>query len=220
MIFPNIRKIQDALYERYKDFSHHNKKNALNELLFIICSAKTYEKNYISAYKNLKFKFKTFKNISNASEREIETTIRFSGLSIKKSQQIKAIFSQITRDFTRPTLSPLEKWSNEECERYLTALPGIGIKSARCIMMYSLGRNVFPVDTHCLRIGKRLGWVPKKWENGALRKKDADFIQERIPPDLRFSLHVNFVSLGRSICRSQQKKCEICPIEPWCPKIS
>jgi endonuclease III len=92
-------------------------------------------------------------------------------------------------------------------------LPGIGKKTARCILMYSLNRQVFPLDTHCARILKRLGFhVP----NGSLRKCE-DEIQHLIPAVIRYSLHVTMIDLGRRICTNRNPKCHICPLQPICP---
>jgi len=101
----------------------------------------------------------------------------------------------------------------------LLSLPGVGRKTARCILMYSLGREVFPVDTHCWRVAIRLGWIAPSCSNGRCYPKDMDALQEKIPPELRYTLHVNMVSLGREICTMRQPKCPDCPLTHLCPKI-
>ena len=78
-------------------------------------------------------------------------------------------------------------------EAYLAALPGVGLKTARCVMMYSLDRAVFPVDTHCMRLFEHLGII-----EGRMRFEYAqDPLQDMVPPRIRRSLHVNAVALGR-----------------------
>ena len=95
----------------------------------------------------------------------------------------------------------------------LTALPGIGIKSAKCAMMYSLGREVLPVDVHVARVAERLGLLPP-----GLTLLQADAVLEHlVPPGLRFDVHVQFVRHGRDLCRKQSPRCSECPLAPRCP---
>jgi endonuclease III len=109
--------------------------------------------------------------------------------------------------------------SDEEAEAFLLSLPGVGKKVARCVLMYSLGRQVFPVDTHCWRIAQRLGWVRPTQKDKHCAPRDMDRLQSKIPPELRHSLHVNMISLGREICAPTSPRCDECPISAWCPKI-
>jgi endonuclease-3 len=86
-------------------------------------------------------------------------------------------------------------------------------------MLFSLRKEVFPVDTHCWRISKRLGWLETKGKSEFCTSSEMDELQEMIPPELRFSLHVNLVSLGREFCSARLPKCSICPIERYCLKL-
>src|SRR3989338_3983917 len=110
----------------------------------------------------------------------------------------------------------IKKMSDEECEQFLSSLPGVGKKVARCVMLYSLNRQVFPVDSHCWRIANRLGWNKKTCNSKNYSVKDMDFLQELIPPTMRFSLHVNMVSHGRKICTARSPKCKACTINCYC----
>ena len=75
------------------------------------------------------------------------------------------------------------------------------------------------MDTHCWRIAKRLGWVRNTTPDGHCSEKDMDRLQAKIPPGWRFSLHVNFLSLGREICQAVRPRCDECPLTDLCPKI-
>src|SRR5207245_8838147 len=97
-------------------------------------------------------------------------------------------------------LNPIAKMRTKIAESYLCSLPGVGIKTARCVLMYSLQRPVFPADTHCLRIMERLGWI--HWSDRR-RELMADVAQAGIPPGLRRVLHIPFVQAGRATCNSQ-----------------
>jgi len=208
-----------ALKKRYRDFNHYNLKDPLDELLFIICSTKTGEASYRSTFRSLKETFPTHLHIAEAPAKYIARPIVSGGLSNQKAKAIRDLLDVIVAKFGEPTLNPLRKMSDEEAEAFLLSLPGVGKKVARCVLMYSLGRQVFPVDTHCWRIARRLGWVRPTQKDKHCAPRDMDRLQSKVPPELRYSLHVNMVSLGREICTATSPRCVECPIAAWCPRI-
>ena len=214
-----VIEVAAALKMRYRDFNHYNLKNPLDELLFIICSTKTGEASYRSTYRSLKETFPTHLRIAEAPAEYIAQPIVGGGLSNQKAKAIRDLLDIIVAKFGEPTLKPLRKMGDEEAEAFLLSLPGVGKKVARCVLMYSLGRQVFPVDTHCWRIAKRLGWVRTTQKNRHCAPRDMDRLQSKVPPELRYSLHVNMISLGREICTPTAPRCNECPISAWCPKI-
>ena len=214
-----VSDVATALKYRYRDFNHHNLKNPLDELLFIICSTKTGEASYRSTYRSLKETFPTHYQIAEAPAEYIARPIVSGGLSNQKAKAIRDLLDLIVEKFGEPTLRPLRKMSDEEAEVFLLSLPGVGKKVARCVLMYSLGRQVFPVDTHCWRIARRLGWVRPTQKDKHCAPRDMDRLQSKIPPELRYSLHVNMISLGREICTPATPLCDECPISAWCPKV-
>ena len=143
-----------ALHKRYRDFNHYNLKEPLDELLFIICSTKTSEASYRSTFRSLKETFPTHLRIAEAPAEYIARPIVSGGLSNQKAKAIRDLFDVIVAKFGEPTLEPLRKMSDKDAEAFLLSLPGVGKKVARCVMMYSLDRQVFPVDTHCWRIAR------------------------------------------------------------------
>lgn len=205
-----------VLKERYRDFPHHNRKNPLEELLFILCSVQTQESNYRKTFAALRRAFPRFDDLVSASARAIARPLKPGGLSPTKSKAIRKICANIQARFGKVTLAALQRMNNEECEVFLTSLPGVGTKVARCVMMYSLGREVFPVDTHCWRICRRLGWIRSTSRDGACSRRDMDRLQTKIPVKLRFSLHVNLISLGREFCTDGNPRCSECPLAPMC----
>ena len=215
----SVQVIAAVLKKRYRDFNHYNLKNPLDELLFVICSTKTSEASYRSTYRSLKETFPTHLHIAQAPAEYIARPIVSGGLSNQKAKAIRNLFDIIVEEFGEPTLKPLRKMSDEEAEAFLVSMPGVGKKVARCVLMYSLGRQVFPVDTHCWRIARRLGWIRPTQKDKHCAPRDMDRLQSKIPPELRYSLHVNMVSLGREICIATTPLCDECPIAAWCPKI-
>lgn len=215
----NVTEIAETLRWKYADFSHYNKSNPLDELLFILCSTQTSEKNYQASYRALRREFPRMDMIAEAPAEYIAKPLTCGGLSNQKSVLIRGIMNVLVERFGRPTLSPLKYMSDAECESFLISLPGIGRKIARCIMMYSLNRQVFPVDVNCWRISRRLGWVRRTRPNGSCSPRDMDRLQAKIPLELRYSLHVNMISHGRQICISSHPRCGQCPIAVYCRRI-
>jgi endonuclease III len=214
----SIVPIARELSKRYKNFGHYNRKNPLDELLLILCSVKRGEKVYLRAFKSLKQAFPTFEKLNQASVKELTEQIEWGGLQNQKARSLKKITTAITERFGKLSLAPLRKKTEEECEEFLRSLPGIGKKVARCVMLYSLGIKVFPVDTHCWRISKRLGWIRANSKHKFCTSQDMDNLQDTVPPKLRLSLHVNMVSLGREFCLARSPKCHQCPIVQYCWK--
>lgn len=213
----NIKRVAHKLSEYYKDFGHHNKKNPLNELLYIICSLKTRENRYSNSYYKLKKLCPKFEDLEKMKIEDFQAILHESGLSNQKAKNIKVILESIKAQFGKITLSPLKKYSEKECEAFLTSLPGVGLKTARCVMLMALKHKVYPVDTHCWRIANRLEWIKSKKTFQNCRVHEMNSLQNIIPKNLRYSLHVNFVSLGREFCLALNPKCKECPIQDDCP---
>lgn len=216
---PYVYDIAEALSDKFHDFHHFNKKNPLEELLFILCSVKRSEKVYLRAYRSLKQAFPKFQDLSEASISRLVSEVSWGGLQNQKAASVRALMEAVIGRFSRPTLTPLKYMNDEESEKFLLSLPGVGKKVARCVMLFSLNRKVFPVDTHCWRIARRLSWIKPAGANDNCTSKDIDRLQEKIPPELRFSLHLNMISLGREVCSARKPQCRECAISFFCRKI-
>lgn len=215
-----VETIARVLKRQYRDPRHHNKTNPLHELVFILLSVQTPERSYRNVYQSFRVTFPTARDVCAATERKIARTIHDAGLSTQRARAIREIYKTLARKFGRATLSTLESMSDNDAEAFLTSLPRVGTKIARCVLMYSIGRKVFPVDTHIWRIAKRIGWSRITTSDGNCRKKDMDRLQEKVPPKLRYSLHVNLIALGRNVCLPLKPKCGICPISLYCRRVS
>ena len=175
----NVQEVSRLLSMKYEDWPHYNRKNPLDELLFIICSIQTNEDLYRLTFASLKARFPKFDSLAKAKEKQIAKAIADGGLARQKAAVIKKLLKAIVKEFGRPTLAPLHGMADHQCERFLTSLPGVGPKTARCVMMYSLDKQVFPVDLHCWRICRRLGWVRATRRNKSCSRKDMDRLQMR-----------------------------------------
>ena len=213
----NVVEVCGRLAEHFSSSSLGNRKDPFEELVFVLISTKTNERNYARVFSDFRRAFHRRRMLLNASVEEIQSVLAPAGLSRKKAAAIHEIVRRCAEDFGRVTLSPLRGWSNEEAERYLCGLPGVGKKVARCVLMYSFGRSVFPVDTHCWRVARRLGWFADDvgWR---LTPKLEDDLQEIVPPDRRYRLHVDLVRLGRATCLPKNPRCSMCPVENLCAK--
>ena len=209
---PFVDEVARALKGKYNDFDHFNKRNPLDELLFIICSLKRSEKVYCRAFKSLKAAFPKFQDLAAASHKSIIRRVAWGGLQNQKALSVKRLMQAIEKRYGKPTLAPLRNMNDNDCESFLTSLPGVGKKVSRCVMLYALGREVFPVDSHCWRIATRLGWIDSSFKSKNCTTLNMDKLQDRVPAKLRYSLHVNMVSLGRDVCTARQARCFECVI--------
>lgn len=198
----------------YGNDTHHNRDDPLEELVFIILSAQTESYLYRQTFEDLLQRFPTWDLMLDATEDEIASVIRRGGLARKKASQLKRALSKIKEDTKKLSLEFLRELSDEEARRYLTSLPGIGIKSAACIMMYSLGRRVFPVDTHAWRVLRRLGLTPLIPKPTDAQERE---LESKIPEDIRYSLHVNLLSHGQQTCTTYYPRCGSCVLADICP---
>jgi len=209
------KKLTRKLEQRYKSPDHGNLKDPLNELIYIILSAKTRISEHSKVYRKLRKAYPTWSLALKAGPAAIERVIRGGGLSNIRSKQIYRLLKRINVDGGRLTLKFLREWPDAEVEKYLTQLPGVGLKSARCVMLYSLGRKTFPVDTHTLRLFANLGLVKEK-----LRQDTAQVpLQELVPKRYRYKLHVNIVAHGREVCIPGRARCEACILNSLCLKV-
>jgi DNA (cytosine-5)-methyltransferase 1 len=195
-----------------------NKLDPIDELVYIILARKTRESAYQQTFDLLKRRFPRWDDLTNSPRAVVQKIVFSGGLSEKKTTSLFGALGKLRETFGSCTLEPARSWSNEELERFLRALPEIERKSAYCIMMYSFGRQVFPVDTHVGRVLGRLGLYGKIGLSldGLDHKARQRLLADLIPPNLRYSLHVNLIQHGRSICRSIKPLCDRCELRNFC----
>lgn len=200
------------LAQRYGTPRLGNKRHPVSELVFIILSARTKGREHEAAYRRLRKHFRTWEDVRDARADGVARVIRDAGLSRIKATQIKGLLKRLTKDFGGLSGAGLRRLDTARLESYLTSLPGVGLKTARCAMLYALDRQVFPVDTHCMRLFEKLGLI-----DGRMRFEYAqDPLQAMVPTSLRYSLHVNAVAHGRETCVPRSPRCGQCPIQLLC----
>jgi len=209
-----IDTIVNILSDRYGNPRHGNKHNPLDELLYIILSNRTQPAAHQAAYRMLKRTYPSWNSLRPAELDRVQAILRPTGFSRLRSAQIVHILERLRMRFGRATLSPLYRMSDREAEEFLVSLPGVSKKVAKCVLMYSLQKDVLPVDVHVHRLATRLGIPTKKRPDTS-----QDLVEAAIPPKLRYSFHVNAIAHGRKICTPRHAKCYLCPIELYCRKI-
>lgn len=207
----SLRAVCRALRRTYGNPRHGNPQNPLDDLIYIILSTRTRDPKFRETFRSLKRAFPNWERISHRGEAKIERILAPGGLARVKTTQIVSIVAQLKRLFGSATLSPLKNMTNSRAEAVLTALPGVGPKIAKCVLMYTLKRAVLPVDVHVHRLAGRLGLRTKKRPDTSQQ-----LIESAVSPELRYSFHVNAIALGRSVCLSKRPKCRICPVSKWC----
>jgi endonuclease-3 len=186
--------------------------NLLDILIETILSQNTNDQNRDKAYRRLKARFPRWKDVLEVKTKKIVSAIRQGGLAEQKARRIHEILHWIKKQEGRLSLSFLKKMDSEEIKRTIGALKGVGPKTLHCLLLFGLRREAFPVDTHILRIGKRLGFVPE-WMNA---EKAHLWMSPLIPKEKSLSLHLNLIRFGRSVCKAKNPSCDICFLSGKC----
>jgi endonuclease III len=209
-----LREVDKRLRRLFRTAPLGNQEDPLDELVFIQLSIRTPEATYFDIFDELRERVSgDWERLLTEPETDFLPVLARGGMARVKLDRLKSQISAIIEAFGSATLDPLRSLSTAEAEEFLTALPGVGPKAARCVLLYSLHRRVFPVDSHCRRVMVRLGLLPRTLD----RKAAHNVAQDLVPPAIRFSLHVNLVHHGREICRPSNPRCSSCPIVELCP---
>lgn len=183
----------------------------IDMLIATILSQNTNDNNSYKAYQNLKKKFKSWEDVRKARRTTIEKEIKIAGLGFQKSTAIKNLLEELFKKDGNYNLSKINNVSDIEAINYLTEFKGVGVKTASCVLLFSLDKNVCPVDTHVHRTLNRIGIVKTK-------TPDQTFIEinKKMPDKIAHSLHTNLIRLGREICKPTKYLCGICPLKKVC----
>lgn len=184
----------------------------LDGLILTLLSQNTNDRNRDMAYEKLRSECPSWSDVASLSVSAIASLIKPAGLGDTKSSRMKEILKIIKNDFNDYSLRGMMGWEREQAKEYLSRLPGIGPKTAACVLVFDLGMPAFPVDTHVARISRRVGWVREK----ETPEKIQDFLESEVPPDRCRGGHLNMIDHGRKTCRSRKPDCESCVIRNIC----
>ena len=180
-------------------------------LIGTLLSQNTNDRNSHRAYTTLRKRFPTWKKVADAPVRAIAAAIRVGGMKNQKSARIKALLHGLKEQRGSYNLRGVEKLNDDEVIENLTRFHGIGVKTAACVLLFSLRRNIFPVDTHVHRICNRLGLVRTNSPD-----KTFETMRPLIPDKKAYSFHTNLIRFGRSVCHARNPRCGRCPLFTAC----
>ncbi len=181
----------------------------VDELILTVLSQNTNDRNRDVAYGRLRERFPSWDAVRDAPQPEVEEAIRPGGLAPTKSKVIQGILRALDGD----DLAWLAEAPVEEGRNYLCSLPGVGRKTAACVLLFSFGARDVPVDTHVGRVGQRLALLPERATNDTLH----DAMLELTPRGAELELHVNLLRHGRRTCHAQRPACGRCVLRRSCP---
>jgi endonuclease-3 len=182
----------------------------LGELVLTVLSQSTNDRNRDVAFLRLRDRFPSWEAVRDAPVEEVEEAIRPGGISKVKSVRIRAILEAIgdPLDLAWMRAAPVP-----DSQAYLVGLPGVGRKTAACVLLFSFGMPDVPVDTHVSRVGTRLGL----FRPGAPFEELHDDMLALTPRGQELELHVNLLRHGRRTCHSQRPACGVCALRRMCP---
>ena len=186
--------------------------DVLECLILTILSQNTTDVNRDRGYAELKDRFPTWEDVLQADVKAIAIAIRLAGLGNQKSQTIKNFLSWLQAEHGELSLEFLHDVETEAALELLCQHKGIGIKTACVTLSFACGREVFPVDTHILRISKRLGLIP----TNCSAEKAHQVLPPIVPEGKAYPFHMNLIYFGRQICDARKPLCERCPLTQHC----
>lgn len=214
MLIPSPKDVVERLQEHYgkRQWSAKGRRTVLFSLIRTILSQNTNDKNSGAAFSSLIERFPTPHEIFNADLKDLEDAIRVGGLAATKSKRIQDILRSIHEKRGDFCLEYLNDLSTEEVKRELLSFPGVGPKTVACVLMFNMGREEFPVDTHVRRLCGRIGWTTEK----ATPEQVYEYTNPRIPGYLKYELHVSLIAHGRKICQAGKPLCSHCKLSSIC----
>jgi endonuclease III len=207
----SILKTLKKEYSLKKNRSHGD---GISELILTILSQNTADRNSGQAFANLLTQFNNWDQVLHADIRQIKKQIQIGGMSNTKSKTIKKVLNIVKKQNANYDLSFLKKMKRKDALDWLINLPGVGSKTASCVLLFAYGIPFIPVDTHVERIAKRIGLVKNKLNYNEVQNELESMMEKR-----EYGLfHLSFIEHGRKICNAKKPICSNCPINKLCKK--
>ena len=207
-----LRAIRDRLRREYGRPLLRPHRRPVDELILTVLSQNTNDRNRDVAYSRLRDRLPSWEAVREAPVAEVEEAIRPGGLAPTKAVRIKEILHALGDD----DLAWLEGAPLDEARDYLCALPGVGRKTAACVLLFAYGRPEPPVDTHVYRVGSRLGL----WRERAPLDEAHDELRRLVGDDgeQAYEIHMLLIRHGRRTCLARTPRCPDCPLRRTCPE--
>ena len=207
-----VRDIDRILEEEFGIPERWGHKDPLSSLVQTILSQNTNDNNSGRAYDNLRERFPSWEKVLEADVEEIADAIRVGGLANQKSVSIKGVLKWLKDTYGELNLDFICDMDPEDAIEMLLKLKGVGLKTVNVMLCFACGKDVFPVDTHILRITRRLALAPEN----ATADKAHEIMGQLFPEGKAFSLHMNLIRFGRAICHARKPECDRCPLIKHC----
>jgi endonuclease III len=177
-----------------------------------VLSQATSDVNSERAFAGLTGRFSSWQEVLDAPTGDVADAIRSGGIADVKARRIQKILAEIERREGTVSLARLKRMSDEDVVSYLCSLSGVGAKTAACVLLFSLGRAAFPVDTHVLRVAARLGLIDERATAQAAHR----LLEPAVPAELRYEFHMQLIRHGRTICTARRPRCSECALFDLC----
>jgi endonuclease III len=208
--------VQRKLRKNQGPFVPKPKLPIIDEVVATVLSQHTSDRNSERAFAQLKAAFPAWEQVLDAPVELVADSIRCGGIADQKARRIQQILAAIEEREGLINLDRLDDLDDAAVEEYLTSLPGVGPKTAACVLVFSMGRAAFPIDTHVHRIVARLGWIPPN----TTAEKAHRILTPLVPPGIRYDLHVALITHGRTVCHARQPRCGECVLHDVCAYAS
>ena len=205
-----IIKLLSAVYGKRK---WRPRQSPIEVLVQTILSQNTSDRNSGQAFEHLRASFGSWEEMANASVGRISHSIKAGGLGMVKARYIKQALEEIRRRQGGFELGFLGKLPVDDARDWLRQLPGVGMKTASCVLLFSLGMPALPVDTHVFRVAKRLGLI----DSVVSVEKAHRLLEGLVPSQDVYQFHVLLIEHGRRICKAQRPRCKECALATLCP---
>ena len=207
-----IRAVQRRLRDEQGAFAPKPVLPVIDEVVATVLSQHTSDTNSGRAFAQLKERFSSWEEVAAAPAGQVADAIRCGGIADQKARRIQEILAAICEREGRIDLGRLHDLDDAAARAYLESLPGVGPKTAACVLTFAMGRSAFPVDTHVHRVATRLGWLPAS----TVADKAHRLLGPMVPADIRYDLHVAMISHGRTVCRARRPRCGACVLNDLC----
>ena len=204
--------VHRRLLALYGEATWHNPLPILDELISTILSQNTNDTNRDRAFTRLKQDFASWEEVRDANAELVIAAIRQAGLANQKAPRIQNILRLITQERGSLDVDFLKDLPADQAFDWLIQFKGVGPKTASIVLLFSLGKPAFPVDTHIQRVTGRVGLRPEKMSNEAAHR----YLAELFPPEAYASAHLNIIRLGREVCHPRQPECAVCVLQSLC----
>lgn len=205
-------RVHARLVEQYGNPEWRNPLPPLDELISTILSQNTNDVNRDRAFVTLRARFPTWEAVRDANQAEVIDAIRPAGLANQKGPRIQKVLQEITDQRGDLSLEFLREMDLEDARNWLLKFNGVGPKTTAIVLLFSLGKPAFPVDTHIYRVSGRLGLRPEKMNPDQAHV----YLEQIFPRETYYTVHLNLIRLGREICQARKPKCASCPLNELC----